>query len=76
MSEDLLATANDDLRALGYQARDLAVHPAPRGKALLKGNKLLSHEPETLLRVVRELVPTSTELGTGMLRPADLRASL
>jgi trans-aconitate methyltransferase len=79
VSEDLIAAANDELRALGYQERDLAVHPAPRGKALLKGNKLLSplsDEPETLLRVVRELVPTSTELGTGMLRPADLRASL
>ena len=79
MSEDLIAAANDELRALGYHERDLAVHPAPRGKALLKGNKLLSplsDEPHTVLRVVRELVPASTELGTGTLRPADLRASL
>ena len=79
MSEDLIAAANGELQALGYTDRDLAVHPAPRGKALLKGNKLLSplsDEPEVVLRVVRELVPTSAELGTGVLRPADLRARL
>jgi hypothetical protein len=29
-----------------------------------------------VLRVVRELVPASAELGTGTLRPADLRARL
>ncbi|HLX19019.1 MAG TPA: hypothetical protein VKR23_02600 [Gaiellaceae bacterium] len=79
MNEDLLAAANEELRAKGYAERDLAVHPAPRGKALLKGNKLLSplaDEPDVVLRVVRELVPTSSELGTGTLRPAALRASL
>jgi hypothetical protein len=79
VSEDLIATANGELRSLGYAERDLAVHPAPRGKALLKGNKLLSplsDEPDVVLRVVRELVPPSDELGSGMLRPAELRANL
>jgi hypothetical protein len=79
LSEDLIAAANGELQSLGYTERDLAVHPAPRGKALLKGNKLLSplsDEADVVLRVVRELVPTSEELGTGVLRPADLRARL
>jgi hypothetical protein len=55
------------------------VFAGPRGKALLKGNKLLSplsDDPEVVLRVVQELVPSSGELGTATLRPADLRASL
>ena len=53
--------------------------PAPRGKALLKGNKIISpfsDEADLVLRVVRDLVPTDAELGNRMLRPADLRALL
>ena len=79
MAEDAIAAANDHLRSQGYAERDLGVFPAPKGKALLKGNKLLSplsDEAEVVLRVVRELVPTSADLGTGTLRPADLRARL
>ena len=79
MSEDTIGVANAHLRELGYAERDLAVHAAPRGKALLKGNKLLSplsDEPDIVLRVVRELVPPDSELGARMLRPAELRASL
>jgi len=79
VTEDSIEAANAHLRGLGYADRDLAVHPGPRGKALLKGNKLLSplsDEPEIVLRVVRELVPTDQELGGRMLRPADLRARL
>jgi hypothetical protein len=71
--------ANARLRELGYAERDLAVHPGPRGKALLKGNKLLSplsDEPAVVLRVVRELVPADADLGGRVLRPADLRARL
>jgi hypothetical protein len=55
------------------------VHTGPRGKALLKGNKILSplsDEAEVVLRVVRELVPTDGELGAKILRPAELRAKL
>jgi len=79
VAEDTIATANEHLRRLGYAERDLAVHPGPRGKVLLKGNKLLSplsDEADLVLRVVRELVPPGNELGSRMLRPADLRAKL
>jgi hypothetical protein len=76
---DAIESANAVLRERGYAERDLAVFAAPKGKALLKGNKILSplsDEAETVLRVVQELVPASAELGTGMLRPAELRARL
>jgi hypothetical protein len=79
MSEDAIAAANDLLRAKGYAERDLAVHPGPRGKALLKGNKIISpfsDEAPLVLRVVQELVPPDAELGHKLLRPADLRNSL
>jgi hypothetical protein len=71
--------ANALLREKGYAERDLAVHAAPRGRALLKGNKILSpfsDEPALVLRVVRDLVPSDAELGHKMLRPAELRKSL
>ncbi|HLY94810.1 MAG TPA: hypothetical protein VKP14_08195 [Gaiellaceae bacterium] len=79
MSESAIAAANDALREKGYAERDLGVHPAPRGRALLKGNKLLSpfsDDADVVLRVVRELVPSEAELGAKTLRPADLRARL
>jgi hypothetical protein len=79
MSEDAIAAANALLRERGYAERDLGVHAGPRGKALLKGNKILSpfsDEAELVLRVVRDLVPTEAELGNRMLRPAELRALL
>jgi hypothetical protein len=76
---DAIATANEVLRDKGYAERDLAVHAGPRGKALLKGNKIISpfsDDAELVLRVARELVPTDAELGSKLLRPADLRAKL
>jgi hypothetical protein len=76
---DAVATANELLRERGYAARDLAVHSGPRGKALLKGNKIISpfsYDAELVLRVVRDLVPSDAELGNRILRPADLRAAL
>ena len=79
MSDDAIATANALLRERGYGERDLGVHAGPRGKALLKGNKILSpfsDDAELVLRVVRDLVPTDAELGNRMLRPAELRALL
>jgi hypothetical protein len=79
VAEDAIAAANESLREKGYAARDLAVHPGPRGKALLKGNRILSplsDEADVVLRVVRELVPSVEELGARVLRPADLRARL
>jgi len=77
--DEAIEAANAVLREKGYAERDLAVHPAIGGKALLKGNKILSplsDEPELVLRVVRELVPTEAELGPRVLRPADIRARL
>ncbi|HET7567782.1 MAG TPA: hypothetical protein VFJ91_07320 [Gaiellaceae bacterium] len=76
---DAVAEANALLQEKGYAERDLAVHPGPRGKALLKGNKILSpfsDEAELVLRVVRELVPADAELGAKVLRAAELRARL
>jgi len=74
-----LERANEILQAKGYVERDLAVHPGPRGKVLLKGNKILSpfsDEAAIVLRVVEELVPSDAELGAKVLRPAELRANL
>ena len=71
--------ANALLREKGYAERDLGVHPGPHGKALLKGNKILSplsDEADVVLRVVRDLVPTDADLGGKVLRAAELRAKL
>ena len=79
MAADPIAEANELLRGMGYAGRDLAVHAGPRGKALLKGNKIISpfsDDAALVLRVVQELVPPDAELGNRLLRPADLRASL
>jgi hypothetical protein len=79
MSDDAIASANALLREKGYAERDLAVHAGPRGKALLKGNKILSpfsDDAELVLRVVSDLLPSDAELGHKLLRPADLRAKL
>jgi hypothetical protein len=79
MSDDAIANANALLRDKGYAERDLAVHAGPRGKALLKGNKIVSpfsDDAALVLQVVSELIPTDSELGHKLLRPADLRARL
>jgi hypothetical protein len=79
MSDDPIAAANAVLREKGYAERDLGVHPAPRGKALLKGNKIISpfsDDAALVLRVVEELVPADADLGSKVLRPAELRAKL
>jgi len=76
---DAIEQANATLREKGYAERDLAVHPGPFDKALLKGNKILSplsYAAEVVLRVVQELVPPDAELGSKVLRPAELRAKL
>jgi hypothetical protein len=76
---DPIATANALLREKGYAERDLGVHPGPRGKALLKGNKIISpfsDDAELVLRVVRDLVPPDADLGSTVLRPGELRGLL
>jgi hypothetical protein len=75
---DEIDAANALLREKGYAERDLAVHEGPRGKALLKGNRILSplsDEAAVVLHVVRELVPPEPELDH-MLRPTEIRAKL
>jgi hypothetical protein len=79
MADDAIAAANALLQSKGYSARDLAVHPGLRSKALLKGNRIVSpfsDDAELVLRVVRDLVPAETELGHRLLRPAELRSQL
>ena len=72
--------ANELLREKGYRERELGVFPTPMGpdRALLKGDRILSpfsDSAETVLRVVRELVPPAGEL-KGTIRPTELRRSL
>jgi len=77
--DDAVEQANALLRERGYAERDLAVHTGPRGKALLKGNKILSplsDDAEVVLCVVRDLVTSDEEIGDKILRPAELRAKL
>ena len=76
---DAIEQANALLRERGYAERDLAVHAGPRGKALLKGNKILSplsDDAGVVLRVVQDLVPSDADLVAKILRPAELRAKL
>lgn len=76
---DAIEHANALLQEKGYAVRDLAVHSGPFGKALLKGNKILSplsDDADLVLRVVRDLVPSDGDLGNKTLRPAELRAQL
>jgi hypothetical protein len=76
--DDAVARANELLLAKGYTDRDLAVHAGPRGKALLKGNKIISpfsDDAAVVLQVVERFVPSNVELGAKVLRPAELRSS-
>jgi hypothetical protein len=72
--------ANVALRAKGYSEAQLAAYDAPMpGKALLKGNKIVSplaDTPEVVLHVARDLVPPLAELGRRTLTPHELRAGL
>jgi hypothetical protein len=79
VAADAIAAANAALRDKGYAERDLVVQPGPRGKALLKGNKILSpfaDQADLVLRGVQDVVPSGEELGTRVLRPAELRAGI
>lgn len=76
----MIDAANEALRAKGYSAAQLAVFAAPLpGRALLKGNKIVSpfsDSQETVSRVAREAVPTLDELGRRRITPHELRAWL
>jgi hypothetical protein len=75
-----LEEANEILRAKGYRDAHLAVFTTPMPtKHLLKGTKIaspFSDSPETVLRAVRDCVPTAAELGKRTLTPHELRACL
>jgi hypothetical protein len=72
--------ANEALRAKGYSEAQLAAYDAPLpGRALLKGNKIVSpfaDSPDVVLRVARDLVPPLADLGRRTLTPHELRAGL
>jgi hypothetical protein len=76
----VIAEANEALRTKGYSEAQLGVHSAPLpGRALLKGNKIVSpfaDSEETVVRVVHDCVPTLEELGKRRLTPHELRACL
>lgn len=76
----MIDEANEILRAKGYSAAHLSAVAAPLpGRVLLKGTKIISpfsDSPETVLRAVRDLVPTVEELGRRTITPHELRAAL
>jgi hypothetical protein len=76
----MIGEANAALRAKGYSEAQLAAYDAPLpGKALLKGNKIVSpfaDSPEVVVRVARDLVPAASELGRRQLTPHELRDGL
>ena len=76
----VIEEANDVLVTLGYSEAQLCVRAAPLpGKALLKGNKILSpfsDREETVLWVVENCVPAISDFGRRQLTPHELRDCL
>ena len=76
----MIDEANEILRAKGYSAAHLNAGASPMpGRVLLKGTKILSpfsDNAETVLRVVRDCIPSAEELGRRTLTPHELRAFL
>ena len=72
--------ANEALRAKGYSEPQLGAFAAPLpGRALLKGNKIVSpfsDAADTVRRVAQHAVPPAAELGRRRLTPHELRAWL
>ena len=77
---DAVEEANEILRGKGYKEGQLAVFPTPMAsKLLIKGTKIgspFADVPETVLRAVRDCVPTLDDLGRHTLTPHELRACL
>jgi hypothetical protein len=76
----VIEQANELLREKGYGPAHLQAFGAPLpGRVLLKGTKILSpfsDSPETVLRAVRDCVPSAEELGRRQLTPHELRDCL
>jgi hypothetical protein len=72
--------ANEILRGKGYKEAHLAVFPTPMAsKLLIKGTKIgspFADAPDTVLRAVRDCVPTADDLGRHTITPRELRACL
>ena len=72
--------ANEILRGKGYKDAQLAVFSTPMAsKLLIKGTKIgspFSDSPETVLRAVRDCIPSADELGRHVITPRELRACL
>ena len=72
--------ANEILRGKGYREAQLAVFTTPMPtKHLIKGTKIVSpfsDSPETVLRAVRDCIPSADELGRHVITPRELRACL
>ena len=76
----MIDEANEALRAKGYSDAQLRVFSAAlRGRALLKGNKIVSpfsDREQVVVRIAREAVPTLEALGKRRLTPQEFRAWL
>lgn len=76
----MIDQANVLLDAKGYSEAQLCVRAAPlSGKALLKGNRIISpfsDREETVAWVVANCVPALAELGRRQLTPTELRDCL
>ena len=72
--------ANEILRGKGYKEAQLAVFTTPMAtKLLIKGTKIgspFADAPETVLRAVRDCVPSADDLGRHTITPRELRACL
>jgi hypothetical protein len=79
MSE-IVDEANEILRGKGYREAQLAVFATPMpAKLLIKGTKIgspFADAPETVLRAVRDCVPTADDLGRHTITPRELRTCL
>jgi hypothetical protein len=77
---DPIGEANEILRGKGYRDAHLAVFATPLAtKALIKGTKIgspFADSPETVLRAVRDCVPSAEELGRHTITPTELRTCL
>ncbi len=80
MNDALVDEGNEILRGKGYREAQLAVFSTPMAsKLLIKGTKIgspFADAPETVLRVVRDCVPSADDLGRRTITPSELRTCL
>jgi hypothetical protein len=80
VNEAIVDEANEILRGKGYKEAQLAVFSTPMAsKLLIKGTKIgspFADAPETVLRAVRDCVPSADDLGRHTITPRELRACL